>query len=211
MKTRAVVCLALTLLMGTASLAGAQAFTWYIDDGPDGTYIWTDTGIGPFWEPMGAAAFEDTICTFTDLPVATEVPAYYACSPAESFDYSGYGFWADLYLSNNFADHSNPATVTLGTGICGDELSFTAVATPVTLNVVDFDPELDCGVAYRFDFGVIQTLVLDGESLVLKIEYSGIDYDAHIFWDAECCPSALACEEGTATEATHFGSVKTLY
>ena len=208
-RTRvALLAAALTIL---PALACGQAFSWYIDDGPDGLYTWTDTTLAPFWEWMGPAAFADTVCTWTDLPVQPEVMAYWACTDPQNYDYSGYGFWADLYLSNNYPDHSNPVTVTLGTGICGQEGSFAVVAGPITLSLVDFDPELDCGFLYRFDFGVIQSLVLTGESLIIKIEYTGENFDGHVFWDADCCPSALHCEEGTAVRAATFSAVKALY
>ena len=206
--------LACVLLIALAGPAAAQDFTWFINDGPDGSYLWTDTGIGPFWEAMAVDAIEpgDVICTYTDLPVVGDgVLAYYACTAPQTHDFSNYSFWADLYLSNNYVDHSNPVTVTLGTGTCGQEPSFVAVGNPVTLDLVDFDPELDCGVAYHFDFGVVATLPLNGESLILKIEYAGIAYDGHIFWDSECCPSALGCEEGTAALPTSFSLVKSLY
>ena len=64
------------------------------------------------------------------LSVADGVLAYYACTAPQTYDFSDYSFWADLYLSNNYADHSNPVTATLGTGVCGQEGSFTTVAGP---------------------------------------------------------------------------------
>jgi hypothetical protein len=215
MKKTAIACTLLTLtLLVLPGLAFAQAFTWFVNDGPDVTYLWEDTSIGTFWEAMAVDAIEpgDLTCTYTDLPVVADgVLAYYACTAPQTYDFSDYSFWADLYLSNNYVDHSNPVTVTLGTGTCGQEGSFIAVAGPITLDLVDFNPELDCGIAYHFDLGVVASLPLNGESLILKIEYAGIAYDGHIFWDSECCPSALACEHGTPVETMNFGSVKALY
>ncbi len=208
-KTRvaAAICAALILIPG---LAMGQAFSWYVDDGPDvGGYIWSDTAYGPFWEWMGAAAFGPD-CVWTDLP---DAPTYYwACSDPQFFDYSGYEFWADIYLGNNWPDHSNPVTVTLGTGVCGDAQTFVAFGQPVTVNVVDYDATGEnCGFLYRFDFGIIGDLILNGESLIMRIGYTGEAFDTHIYWDSDCCPTALHCEEGTAADENTWSAVKALY
>lgn len=214
MKTTARVALLTLVLFLLPTLAGAQAISWFINDGPDsGGYAWTDAAIGPFWEAMApdAIAPGDVDCRMADLPLLPWAAAYWACTAPLALDLSGFSFWADLYLSNNYEGHSNPVTVTLGTGSCGQEQSFVAIGSPVTLNLVDYDPEMDCGFLYHFDFGVIETLVLSGQSLILKIEYAGLEGDGHIFWDSECCPSALACEPGTPAAETSFGVVKSLY
>lgn len=213
MKTARGSLLAALIVAVMALPAAAQDFTWTINDGPDGTYAWTDTGIGPFWEAMATDAIApgDLDCRIADLPLPPEVAAYWACTAPQSFDFSNYSFWADLYLSNNYEDHSNLVFATLGTGACGDDQGFTAIAGPVQVTLTYFDPELDCGLVHRFDFGVIASLPLAGQSLVLKIEYAGLAGDGHIFWDGECCPSALGCEEGTAAAPASFGLVKSLY
>jgi len=214
MTTTRMFLLACALLIALAAPAAAQDFTWFINDGPDGGgYAWTDLGLGPFWEAMAADAIEpgDTICTLADLPLPPEVTAYWACTAPLNFDFAGYGFWADLYLSNNYEGHSNPVFATLGTGTCGDDQGFTPLVGPVQVDLTYYDPEMDCGQAYRFDFGVIGSLVLTNQSLVLKIEYAGQAGDGHIYWDSECCPSALACEEGTAAAPASIGLVKSLY
>ncbi len=59
--------------------------------------------------------------------------------------------------------------------------------------------------------GGVGALLLNGESLVLRIGYTGELYDTHIYWDGLCCPSALHCEEGTAVEENSWSAVKTLY
>jgi hypothetical protein len=213
MTTAKLLPLACALLIALSVPAAAQDFTWFINDGPDGAYAWTDLGLGTFWEAMAADAIEpgDVDCRVADLPLPPEVTAYWACTAPLSFDFANYGFWADLYLSNNYEAHSNPVFATLGRGTCGQEQSFTAIAGPVQVDLTYFDPEMDCGLAYRFDFGVIGSLALTNESLILKIEYAGQPNDGHIYWDGECCPSALACEEGTAAATASFSLVKALY
>ncbi len=204
--------LALTLLLALPALASAQAISWFINDGPDtGGFAWSDVAIGPAWEAAAPDAIEpgDLVCRAADLPWAPDI--YWACTAPLALSFTHYSFWADLYLSNNFADHSNPVTATLGTGTCGLAQSFVAIAGPITLDLVDFDPELDCGLLYHFDFGVVPDFALSGQSLILKIEYAGAEGDGHIFWDGECCPSALACEPGTPAAETSFGLVKSLY
>ncbi len=207
-KTR-VAALVMAAMLLTPALVVGQEFSWYIDNGPDGDYIWTDTTMAPFWEWMGAPSFAPT-CAYTDMP--NEPIFYWACSDPIYFDYSGYDFWANLYLGNNWPDHSNPVHVTLGYGVCGDPQSFVAIGPAVTVSVVDYDPTgADCGFLYRFDFGVLGMLILNGESLILKIGYSGEAYDTHIYWDSECCPSALHAEEGTGVDESTWSSVKALY
>ncbi len=203
----AVACAALILI---PALAMGQAFSWFIDDGVDvGGLAWSDAAYGPYWEWMGTASFAPT-CVWADLP---NEPAYYwACSDPQSFDYSGYAFWADLYLANNWPGHINPVTVTLGRGLCGDPQTFVTIGQPVGLAVLEYDDTgQDCGFLYRFDFGIFTDLVLNGESLILRIGYTGDPYDAHIYWDSECCPSALHCEAGTAVDTSNWSAVKALY
>lgn len=214
MKTSVHATLLALLLFLLPALASAQAISWFVNDGPDGWgYAWGDLAIGPFWEAMApdAIAPGDIDCRLADLPYLPWSAAYWACTAPLALNLSGFSFWADLYLSNNYEGHSNPVTVTLGTGTCGQEQSFVAIGGPVALNIVDYDPEMDCGFLYRFDFGIIDPLALSGQSLVLKIEYAGLAGDGHIYWDGECCPSALACEPGTAAAETSFGVVKALY
>ncbi len=192
----------------------ASADVWYFNDGASASgYWWADDTIGPFWEWMSPDAIEpgDTTCTWTDLPVQGEVNAYYACSGPVFATFMDCDAWADIYLANNWPDGSNPTTATLGVGTCGDPQSFVAIATPVTVTVTNQMGPPYCGQKYTFNFGQIDFLDPAGQSLIVMITYTGVDYDGHIYWDGECCPSALNIECMTPSDEASWGTIKGLY
>lgn len=205
---------AVIALGSTVSFAQTHTDVWEINDGPDATYWWEDLSIGSFWEWMYAGAieaYEDT-CAVSDLPSPyLPTQALYAVSPPEIRDYSGCDFWAELYLDNNWAGFSEPVTVTLGTGTAGIPGSFVAVAAPVTVFVTT-SGNINCGVPYTFNFGTVANCVLNNTSLILEITNNDTGGNTHIYWDAQCCPSALyAFCPGSGIEAESWGAIKGLY
>ncbi|MFH1689380.1 MAG: hypothetical protein ABIE42_03980 [Candidatus Eisenbacteria bacterium] len=216
MKLNAMIALAVALLISlpAACLGQTPTASWYINDGPDAVYWWEDTSIGSFWEWMYSTAIDagDDTCAISDLP-SPYLPgqSLYAVSYPEINDYSACDFWAELYLDNNYGGYSEPVTVTLGTGTAGVLGSFVAVATPVTVFVTT-SGAIDCGVAYTFNFGTVANCVLNGNSLILKIDNADTGGNTHIYWDSECCPSALhAYCPASPVEDNSWGVIKGLY
>ncbi len=201
---------ALTLLIPAASLA--QEASWFFNDGPDGLYMWEDTAIGPFWEYMGPDLLgPQTECSWTDLLTGQYYQPYYACSEEMNTVFVDKHFWAEIYLDDSWNLPSGPVSATLGTGVCGQEGSFAAVAGPVWVNPI-YSGTWDCGLMYTFDFGVLAELIVANASLIVKIDHPTDDGGTtHIFWDSECCPSALHMAPGTAVRGESWSSVKGLY
>jgi hypothetical protein len=79
----------------------------------------------------------------------------------------------------------------------------------VTVNVTNFT--MVCGMPYTFDFGVPASLTLTNQSLIIKIWTTVPPGDVHIFWDADCCPSALYADCTVPVEEKTWGQVKQLY
>jgi hypothetical protein len=192
--------------MVAASTAGAQDVSWFIDDGPDaGGYRWSDVSMGPLWEHMHAAALEDDACSLADLPYPPPTNEYFACTPLLTVDYGGYAFWAELWLANNYPDHSNPVTVELRRGapmapgelLASANVSVTNYLTPAK---------------YTFAFGGFDMLILANQSLVLRIVYTGEAGDAHVYWDSFDCPSALHGElVSVPLELESWGRIKATF
>ena len=88
---------------------------------------------------------------------------YYAGSYPITYDYSGYRFFAKIWLQNNWQDMSDPLTVELRKGAWMDEGTLLSTATAYVTN---FGPVGTSGRSYLFDFGTIASLVLNNESLV---------------------------------------------
>ena len=206
------IILPMILLIPVTALGQVEEYAWYFNDGPDVMYTWTDTGIAQFWERMGPDEIEvgDLTCAIADLPIISDQTSYWACSYPETRDYLDTHFRAEIYFDNNYPDQFYTVTVDLGKGVCGDPGSFVALGLPVSV-IVNTDGNIDCGVLYTFDFGVFDEVSLVDESLIVKITYEGDNYDTHIYWDSECCPSALLGESGTAVRESNFSVIKSLY
>jgi hypothetical protein len=155
---------------------------WYFDDA--GVVGWGQTYTPPKWEWMDAGPLPD--CTMQDLDPQNP---YYAVTHSITYDYSGYRFYAEIWLANNYAGYVEPVTVELRRGGWGNEGTLIASATAYVTEVLDpYYP----GWPHIFDFGTICDLVLDDESLVLKIIYNNPQGgQAHIYWNGEYCASAL--------------------
>jgi hypothetical protein len=111
---------------------------------------------------------------------------FYACSDAITADLSGSHFRARAWLANNFVG-SNPITVQLRRGSCGNEGTLVAEAS----NTITNDRPAQ---EHIFDFGTIPSLNLSNESLVVKLIYSGAEFDGHMYWNCGDTPSALRIE-----------------
>ncbi len=118
-------------------------------------------------------------------------------------DYSGFHFWADIWFANNYAG-ANTITVELRRGAWMNQGTLIASATGTVTNVMP-------GALYTFNFGVIPTLVLNNESLIVKIIYTGMSGDTHIYWDQPNYPSALNADREVPTGAATWGKIKALY
>lgn len=189
----------------------AAADVWYFNDGTSTSgYWWADDTIAPFWEWMSpdAIAPGDTTCTYVDIP---NDQAYYACSGPIDDIWMSCSAWAEIWLANNSADGVNPVSAELGIAACGNAPSFTSLAGPVTVNVTNQMGPPCGGQKYTFDFGQVGMIAPNGTSLVVKITYSGVPYDTHIYWDGDCCPSALYVECVSPVEEGSWGTIKGLY
>ncbi len=153
---------------------------WYFDD--TGTAGWGQTYTPPYWEWMNAGPLPE--CIMYDLDV--ENP-YYACSNPLTEDYSGYLFYAELWMDNNYEDHTSPVTLELRRGGWNNQGTLVASATGYCVTYMDGPPT----GKYLYNFGVIPDLNLDDESLVIKIIYTGQPGDTHIYWHGDDCPSGL--------------------
>ena len=159
---------------------------WNFDD--TGVTGWGQSYDPPdSWEPMNAGPLEED-CIFQDL--MTEVFPFYAASSPIDIDYSGYRFYAQIWLGNNYAGASEEVTVELRRGAWGDEGELVASDTVYVTNLMEGNPLQ--GKPYLFDFGTIDDLDLDGESLVLKImHWPDMGGNTHIWWHGEYCSSGL--------------------
>ena len=191
-----------------ATSASAADVSWYVDDGPDApaSSRWSDVTLGPDWEYMTVTMPEDDLCSIADLPWPPPPGvAYHACTPLLDADFTGYAFWAELWLVNNYDGHSNPVTVELYRGLPSVPGAFLASGS---ISVTSYpDPEM-----YMVNFGVFDPLVLTGESLIIKIIYEGEPGDTHIYWDAMDCPTGLFGEFiETPVEPVSWSRIKVEY
>lgn len=173
--------------------------TWYFDD--SGVVGWGQNGWAnpPQWEWMDAGPLAGTL-PYYDLDPQNP---YYACSSVLTADFSGFRFWADIWFANNYAG-ANTITVELRRGGWLNQGTLIASATGTVTNIMP-------GALYTFDFGVIPTLVLNNESLIVKIIYTGMSGDTHIYWDLSTAPSALNADREVPVDAATWGKIKALY
>ncbi len=169
-------------LIGAWPVGCGPVSVWYFDDA--GVAGWGQTYNPPKWEWMDAGPLPD--CTMQDLDPSNP---YYAASYPISADYSGYRFYAEIWLANNYANYVEPVTVELRRGSWGDEGTLIASATAYVTEPMNVNFP---GWPHIFDFGTICDLVLNDESLVLKIIYNNPQGgQTHIYWNGEYCASAL--------------------
>lgn len=213
MKRLGITLCFLALLLPTTVMSADQVVTqvWYINNGPGTLYQWGDSDpqLGAFWEWMNSMAIApcDTLCAVAD--VLQPPQEYYATCTVQYSCTFWCHFWAELYLSNNYPDHNNPVYAALGVGTPGNAGSFVQVSTTVTVNVTNLTPT--CGIPYIFDFGIVPSFTLSNQALMLKIWTTVPPGDVHIYWDSECCPSALYSDCTLPVEETTWGSIKNLY
>ena len=62
-----------------------------------------------------------------------------------------------------------------------------------------------------FDFGTPALLALINNAIIVEITYTGQAGDTHIYWDGQCCPSALYADCTVPVEERTWGNVKQLY
>lgn len=210
--TGTVICLvALILCLPVVGNGQIISNTWYFNDGPGTVYWWGDTDpqLGPFWEWMGPGyiAPGDTACAYADVLMPPQ--EYYAASQVEaSMTYVG-NYWAKIYLSNNYLDHNNPVYAAIGYGTPGNPSSFVQVGPTVTVNVINLT--VGCGLPYVFDFGGPHSINLTNQAILIKIWTTVPPGDVHIYWDSECCPSALYLGSEVSVETETWGAIKQLY
>ncbi|MBU8923121.1 MAG: hypothetical protein KOO63_14980 [Bacteroidales bacterium] len=206
-----ILCLAVVLTcLPTAGPAQTITHSWFINDGAGTVYWWGDSDpqLGAYWEWMGPGYIEtgDTVCAQAD--VLQPVQEYYAASQVEaSMTYAG-NFWAVLYLSNNYENHNNPVYAAVGYGTPGNPASFTQVTPTVTGNVTNLT--MGCGMPYNFNFGGPHFINLTNQSVIIKIWTDVAPGDVHIYWDADCCPSALYLDNTVGVEPSSWGVIKRL-
>jgi len=196
--------IATVFCLGLAAGASAQDFTWHFDDVDGPSNGWGDNPPGmPYYEYMFDGAPEDDDCSWIDLPTVTWPDWYYAHSYPENFDFSGFHFWADVWLANNYDDLPNDVEIELWRGYPDGGGTFLASDIVTVTNQLVIG---ECGEMYTFDFGTIQDLYLVDEPLVLVIKCIGVDYNTHIYWDSWDSPSALHAEAGDPPIFTDIGA-----
>jgi hypothetical protein len=205
--TRTICLAACVLIFGllvSPALSDANPFptsyVWYCDD--SGAVGWGQTGwaFPPQWEWMDAGPLNGTL-PYYDLD---PVNPYYACTGPLTADYSGYQFFAEIWLANNYVASANKVTAELRIGGWYNQGTFVAAASDTVVNPMP-------GQKYTFDFGTIPVMVLTNQALVVKIIYFGPAGDTHIYWDLTNYPSALRAEETIAVEEATWGAIKSLF
>ena len=79
----------------------------------------------------------------------------------------------------------------------------------MTANVTNLT--IGCGAEYTFDFGGPHIINVLNQSVLIKIWTTIEPGDVHIYWDAECCPSALYLGTSVGVETESWGTIKQLY
>jgi hypothetical protein len=210
--TGIVLCLVAVLLCLPAAGSGQIITnTWYFNDGPGTVYQWGDADpqLGPYWEWMGPGYLlpDETSCAYAD--VLQPPQEYYAASQVEASNTYAGNFWAEIYLSNNYAQRNNPVHAAIGYGTPGNPASFVQVGPTVTQNVTNLS--VGCGQMYTFNFGGPLYINLANQSVIIKIWTTIPPGDVHIYWDAQCCPSALYLDSTVPVEAESWGAIKQVF
>ncbi|MCP4089292.1 MAG: hypothetical protein GY746_05825 [Gammaproteobacteria bacterium] len=195
------------------TLALGQGMAWYFNDGPSaGGYWWSDSSVGPFWEWMSPDAIgpDDINCTYTDMMTGQYYQPFWATTQLYDSEQWAGVFWAEIYFENSYPGFPELVTVTLGKGIPGLAGSFTPLASPVSV-IVSASGTMQCGTLHTFTFGNL-SIALNNEALILKIEQQvNTGGTTHIFWDSDCCASALFGDSVIPTTNSSWGTVKALY
>ena len=213
MRTHGIVLCFIAVLVFLPAVSPGQSVSeyWYFNDGPHGTWQWgdSDSQLGSFWEWMDplAITIADTVCAVAD--VLQPPQEYYAATQIIASKTYWCHFWSIIYLSNNYPDHNNPVHAALGYGTPGNPASFIQISPTVTVNVTNFT--MVCGLPYTFDFGVPPSFTLTNQSLIIKIWTTVPPGDLHVFWDADCCQSALYADCTVPVEEESWGRIKQLY
>jgi hypothetical protein len=180
MKRLILTCLILVAGFGTALWAQNA---WYFND--SGMQGWGQNYNPPDrWEWMDAGPLDGPSPHYTDLDPNNP---YYACSNPIIADYSGLPFFAEIFFGNNYQGYSQSVTVELYKGNWMNPPAGAALAS-ATVSVTHYLNDVG---KYWFDFGVIPSLVLNNECLILKITTVASPANTHIFWDALAFRSAL--------------------
>jgi hypothetical protein len=181
MKFKLLLTLAVALIWSlTASVAWSQN-TWYFDDSPPAGWG-NGTPPIPFWEPMDFGPLEG--CVFQDL--ANDSPRY-GCTALMNADFSGYHFYADIWLAYNTSYYPDSVWAELRTGTWGSP----DPGPPLGRDSVLVTHTMGSPGKYTFDFGTIPTLVLSNKSLIVVVIYPRPAGNIHIYWNGPDCPSAL--------------------
>ncbi len=201
------------LLFTIPTIAFGQGMAWYFNDGPSTSgYLWSDSTIGPFWEWMSpdAIGVDDINCTYTDMMTGQYYQPFWATTIQYDNEHWTSVFWAEIFFENSYPGFPETVTVTLGRGIPGMVSSFIPLSAPVSV-IVSASGIMQCGTKYTFMFGGLD-ITLNNEALILKIDQQ-VDTGGttHIFWDSECCPSALFGGSVIPTTNSSWGTVKALY
>lgn len=168
---------------------------WTIEDAfPSG---W-GSGIA-YWELMSLGGGTG-LGTYQDLDPDNP---YYACTEPLTANMDYYRVQAVLWLANNYASQ-NDVIVQLRKGTWGNEGS---LLSDDTVTVSNTAPAQD----YGFDFGVIPSLDLNAESLILKIVYLGPGGDTHVYWDSAEYWGYMWAYGPVATVPSTWGRIKALY
>jgi hypothetical protein len=199
---------ALVLAVGPLP-ARSSTMVMEFNDGPESsTQIkWSEYAYN-FWEEMFQNAADQPACSICDLDPSQD---YYAYSPIMTNTYTDCAFWAEIYFANNWLGSQNVIYVTLGVGLPGNAASFVPFTAPVSQVVTNQMEPPYCGMLYVFNFGMIPEVLLNQESLIVRIHYTGAYGDGHIYWDSECCPSALYIDCPSPVESGTWSTIKAMY
>jgi hypothetical protein len=176
--------------------AGANPlWAWWFQDGPP-TGVWgTST---PYWE---WALSSETGTAEASQDLDPDHP-FYACTEITTGDYSSWALHIQVGLANNYGSR-NRVVVELRKGSWGSEGTLMAEDTvTVTARMPEAYP-------YVSNFRPIPGLVLDNESLIVKIIYLGPAGDTRIFWGYG--DSSLYGGWVSAVQNSTWGRIKALY
>lgn len=207
-----VVCFLVALLLPPTLGESVPSHTvFYFNDGPHSTWQWGDNDpqLGQFWEWMSPSITppSDSLCAAAD--VLQPPQEYYATTQVFAHDVFWCHFQAVLYLSNNYPDHNNPVHAAMGYGTPGNAASFVQVSATVTVNVTNYT--MGCGMPYVFDFALVPSFSVNNQSVMVKFWTTVAPGDVHVYWNGECCPSALYADCTVPADQDTWGKIKELY